>query len=60
MFNGKFLIAVNGEEVCGCSFHDVGTLAKLLEQYAVGKTVRVVVDNGKEGACESATMEDGV
>lgn len=60
MFQGSFVLTANGEEVCGCSFHDVGTLAKLLEQYAVGKTVRVVVDNEKEGACESTTMEDGV
>lgn len=60
MFNGKFVIAVNGEEVCGHKFHDTGTLAEMLERYAVGENVRVVVEIGKNGVSEDATMEDGV
>ena len=60
MLNGKFVIAVNGEEVCGHKFQDADTLVKLLEQYAVGKNVRVIVETGKEGTREGTTLEDGV
>ena len=57
--DGEFVVVVDGEEVCGCRFGDIGTLVNLLHGHAEGARVRVSVE-GAAGVQElGQKTEDG-
>ncbi len=57
--SGEFVLRKCGTEVCGCSFHDLVTLEKLIERYADGRIIKVIVESDEDTAKENHDSEDG-